>query len=198
MTTLRPFGAAWGHLLGRRPAVAAVALAYGLLGCHSEKPTTRPNEAPQAVSSGVRLEPPAEMPGAAAFVLGRPERFEIFTVTPAPLSAEDRAKDGPTRFHGYAIVGRAEVADVSTRERVVATVYEGIRSNDGSIAACFNPRHGIRATREGKTVDLLICYECHQVQVHVPGENEQTLLTSAKVEAEINGLFGAAGLRPPP
>ncbi len=28
-------------------------------------------------------------------------------------------------------------------------------------SACFIPRHGLRATYKGKTVDVIICYECH-------------------------------------
>jgi hypothetical protein len=41
---------------------------------------------------------------------------------------------------------------------------------------CFNPRHGIRVTYEGKTAEFLICFECFQVMVYVTGEKEQRVL----------------------
>jgi hypothetical protein len=30
---------------------------------------------------------------------------------------------------------------------------------------CFEPRHGVRAMAGGKTVDLVICFACSEVQV---------------------------------
>lgn len=27
-------------------------------------------------------------------------------------------------------------------------------------SACFNPRHGLKATHQGKTIEVVICYEC--------------------------------------
>ena len=37
--------------------------------------------------------------------------------------------------------------------------------SEGDAAACFNPRHGLRVTRNGKTIDFVICFECFQVKV---------------------------------
>jgi hypothetical protein len=32
-------------------------------------------------------------------------------------------------------------------------------------SACFIPRHGLRATYKGKSVEIIICYECHLFEV---------------------------------
>ena len=35
-------------------------------------------------------------------------------------------------------------------------------------ALCFNPRHAIRAKKGNDTVELLICFECGQIQIRSP------------------------------
>jgi hypothetical protein len=47
----------------------------------------------------------------------------------------------------------------------------GAEDNFGIAAGCFNPRHGLRLKGGGKSVDLVICFECLQVEVFVNGES---------------------------
>ena len=49
----------------------------------------------------------------------------------------------------------------------------------GLVAGCFNPRHGIRATAGGKTVELVICYECLSMKVYVDGKAKRAVLTTS-------------------
>jgi hypothetical protein len=175
---------------------------------------SRPRPLLLALSLGVATYPaagctgvPKEVPGDIAAVLEKPERFEIFNLdssrisprldpeTGLPVEPNPPPAPGPPAFHDHRIVGQVEVADARQRERIVSLVYKGIRSSDGLVAACFNPRHGVRATREGRTVELVICFECLQINAYGPDGKEHGLMTSDRVTADMNEAFQAAGLR---
>ena len=40
---------------------------------------------------------------------------------------------------------RAEIGPAAQQREILELVERGIRESDGTIAACFDPRHGIRA-----------------------------------------------------
>ena len=80
----------------------------------------------------------------------------------------------------------------------MSLVYQGVRSSNGTVAACFNPRHGIHATRQGRTVDLLICFECLQIEIFEAERKIAGVLTSRSVEADVDALYEAAGLHSEP
>jgi hypothetical protein len=79
-------------------------------------------------------------------------------------------------FHDYDILGKAEIRDRKERAELLRALYEGIADPDAKTFACFNPRHGISATRAGETVDLVICFECGGISVY--GKNAQGVVTS--------------------
>src|SRR5262249_56401493 len=78
--------------------------------------------------------------------------------------SERGVKDG---FHGWKVLGSTTVKDAETVKKLAAAFKKGVEENNGIVAACFNPRHGIRLTHDGKTVDLVICFECFSVQEFV-------------------------------
>lgn len=68
-------------------------------------------------------------------------------------------------FHGMKVVGRARVPSREAQARIVGIVDDGMRSG-GTRSKCSNPRHGVHAVKSGHVVDLVICYECGEVDVH--------------------------------
>ena len=65
------------------------------------------------------------------------------------------------------------------------------------VAGCFNPRHGIRLIGGGETTDLVICFECLQVQVFVDGRRPGGFLTSASPQPAFDQVLLAAGIALP-
>lgn len=126
-------------------------------------------------------------------VLEAPDRFEILALSP---EREQDTPSGPPAgtFHGHRILGRAQLPAAGMREELVGLVYQGLRDSDGTVARCFNPRHGISATRGGRTVDLLICYECYLMRIHGPSGEPTMVPTSDKVEPEVTRRFREAGV----
>jgi hypothetical protein len=50
---------------------------------------------------------------------------------------------------------------------------KSVAESKGAAADCFNPRHGIRVIYDGKTNDLVICFQCFQVLVYQNGKEEK-------------------------
>jgi hypothetical protein len=108
-------------------------------------------------------------------VLENGEKFVLLSVKPSPLEDDVPGE----RFHGHTILGKLEIKDPQVRRKLLtalnSAVEKGCREN--LIANCFNPRHGIKAMSGTNEVDLLICFECRQIQVFRGKENILTLVT---------------------
>jgi hypothetical protein len=102
-----------------------------------------------------------KMPDDLRAVLESADQFELLSLSPDRL--EEKPKDG---FHGWKVLGKTTVQDAETRKKLVAALQKGVEENTGIAAGCFNPRHGIRVTRDGQATDFVICFECLQVEVY--------------------------------
>jgi hypothetical protein len=65
------------------------------------------------------------------------------------------------------------------------------------VAGCFIPRHGLRLKGGGKTVDLVICFQCLSAEVFVDGERQKGFLTSGEPQTEFDATLKAAGVQLP-
>lgn len=131
-----------------------------------------------------------KIPTAAGAMLEQADHFELLSLNP---HYNQRPAQGD--FHGYRIRGTAVIADRETRKKLISAFQQGVAENQGMIAACFNPRHGIRATRNGKQVDFVICFEC--AQVHSYGAVEAQFLISSSPKSLFDSVLLRAGISPP-
>lgn len=70
------------------------------------------------------------------------------------------------KFHYYRILGQIPVTASGDRQRIVATIREGIRdSRSGDSKCVFSPRHAVRFSSPLHTYDFLICYQCGEFDV---------------------------------
>jgi hypothetical protein len=79
-----------------------------------------------------------------------------------PISGKNPSQQ--SMFHGYRILGQTEIRNEDVREHIRAIFDDGIASK-GFTAVCFSPRHGIRAVKNGQTLDILICFQCAQQEI---------------------------------
>jgi|GEM_PF-1129113 len=107
-------------------------------------------------------------------LLEKADQFELLSLNPE-RSKEKAADD----FHGYKVLGKTTVKDAEVRKKLVAALKKGVEDNDGAAAGCFNPRHGIRVTRDGKTADFVICFECVFMKVYLGDKLEKGLRTTS-------------------
>ena len=89
------------------------------------------------------------------------------------------------------------VKEADARKNLVAAFEKGVADNKGIAAKCFNPRHGIRVTQDGKTADFVICFECSQFDVYSGPEGKvekgKHLLVGKSPEATFNKVLKDAG-----
>jgi hypothetical protein len=122
------------------------------------------------------------------------QQMELFALHP-----DSREPTGQTpsayAFHGYTVLGRAEVLDMPERDTLVGLVHRSVAASDRTVALCFDPRHGLRITKDGHTTDLVICFECFKMDVFVDGVRErERRLIAATFAADVTAHFTAHGL----
>jgi hypothetical protein len=128
-----------------------------------------------AVGPAARAEDKAnKIPDDLRAVLEKADQFELLSLNPE--EPKEKPKDG---FHGWQVLGKTTVKDAETRKKLVAALGKGVKENDGTVARCFNPRHGIRVTHDGKTADFVICFECFQVKAFAGDKLQGFLVTNS-------------------
>jgi hypothetical protein len=126
-----------------------------------------------------------EIPKEAKEAFDKAAQFELYSLDPDRLASKDEKVD---LFHGWKVLGKIVVKGADAK-KVRAAVEKGVRDSDGSVAACFNPRHGIRIVTDKKTYDLVICYECLSATVYQGEERAGSFLTARGPENALNGVL---------
>jgi hypothetical protein len=128
------------------------------------------------------------LPADARNVLEKADEIELYSINP-----DKKAKKEGQGLRGWEVLGQTTLSG-DEKKKIVQALLRGIASSDGSAAACFNPRHGITATYDGKTVELVICYECLSMSGWTDGEPFSTL-TARGPEGEFNRVLEAKGIK---
>ena len=115
-------------------------------------------------------------------VLANAEKLELYSLDPG--RKEKKATDG---FRRRKILGKTTLSG-DEKKSIVESLQKGVAENRGSAAWCFNPRHGIKATHEGKTVELVICFECLSIDGWCNGSPFR-VLTTASPAKEFNRVL---------
>ncbi|WP_425613916.1 hypothetical protein NA78x_003761 [Anatilimnocola sp. NA78] len=134
---------------------------------------------------------PQKIPEPADSALTDAESMVLYSLDP-----DFRAKGSKDRpqFCGWSVLGKTAIRDASVREELVATLREATANNPGLVAACFNPRHGLRLVKGDKTVDLVICFECFSAQIFVDDKPVGGFLTTHSPRAAFDAPLTAAGI----
>lgn len=126
------------------------------------------------------------LPDDASKLLDAADSVELLSLDPSRIDA--KAKD--QGFHGYKPLGKT-VLKGEAKKALLATLRKGIADSDGSVAGCFRPRHGIRALLKGKSVDLVICYECHSILIFA-GDKPSSTPTHPGPAKQLNKILADA------
>jgi hypothetical protein len=82
-------------------------------------------------------------------------------------------------FHDYPVLGKVDIASPKDRTAILVAVKKGISQSDGGEYKCFWPRHGVRLTQGGKTIEYLICFQCRQLDEFTEGRKTHKPTTEA-------------------
>jgi hypothetical protein len=131
------------------------------------------------------------IPAEAKAILENADELELLALDP------NHPKKKPVEdFHGWEVLGKKTI-DQAERRRLVEAFEKGVAEPHVQPAHCFNPRHGIRVTKGGKSADFVICFECHQVRVYMPGQKEKLFLVSSAPADLFNKILKGAGIKLP-
>jgi hypothetical protein len=118
-------------------------------------------------------------------ILADPDKLEFLTLHPDPEVKDDNGKYVVIgRFNKYAVLGRVEVKEKSLQRKFVDQLYQAIAEGDDGVgAACFDPRHAIHAEKDGKHVDVLVCFDCDNFYVFPEGNRNGVRLAAHHMDA---------------
>jgi hypothetical protein len=119
--------------------------------------------------------------------LEKGDSFELYSLD--PRRSEEKVKDG---FHDWKVLGKTTIKDADTRKKLITAFQKGVAENKGEVAGCFNPRHGIRVTHDGKTIDFVICFECYSVAVHTGDKREAGFLVTDSPQPTFDAMLKEA------
>ena len=133
------------------------------------------------------------MPKVATTALSSATSIELISLNPA-LNQEPK-----NDYHGFEMLGAVDIDDIETVNLLVKTFKSGVEEHDGSVADCFNPRHGIKFTVDGQLFEFVICFECLQVKWKIDGKDQKGFLISASPQLIFDRILTDAGveLAPP-
>jgi hypothetical protein len=152
-----------------------------------------------SLSVGVRADDPPVWKDARA-VLEKAAEWELLALDPNT----DRKPDPKDAFRGWKILGKTTVKDADTRKALLAALDKGIADHaekrrkeleKGLLreSGCFQPRHGLRATASGQTVEVLICFECDPVYFYF-GERRGAVATDESPQGAFDKVLKDAGV----
>jgi hypothetical protein len=110
-----------------------------------------------------------KIPDLARVALEKAEKFELLSLDPEP----HRNRWPNYEFHAWRILGSMMVTNAEVRYDLVAALKKSVEENKNIGSSCFNPRHGIRVIYDGKTNDLVICFQCLAVLVYQSDDDEK-------------------------
>lgn len=115
------------------------------------------------------------------------DEFTLYSLDP------DREPKGTNTFCFHKILGQIRIERTAERTNLITALSDGIAEADGS-ADCFNPRHGIRAVKNGVAVDLVICFQCSAIEVFSSKGTHWGFPVSRTPATVFNGVLKKAGV----
>ena len=127
-------------------------------------------------------------------ILRKADHFTLLSLDPGLRRKTRPSASLEEPFHGYRVLGRVDITDDKERAQLLNALYRGVEHFDeNGVRACFLPRHGIRATLPGHTVDLVICFQCWQMVIF--GSDVPNLLTTDSPRSTFDEALKKAGIQ---
>ena len=143
----------------------------------------------------------ARLPRGAHQILEQSPQLTLLSINPGADDYDSIAGSKPLpMFHGHMILGQTIVRNPTAKAALLASFYDSFvappdpRGLKQIGLGCFNPRHGIQATSNGKTVDLVICFGCMKFDGYINNHSFTTAqgINNAAPAEKFNEILRAA------
>ncbi len=138
-----------------------------------------------AETNGAEAKP--HLPSEVKTLLQNADEFTFYSLNPEP----DFKHKSTNALGSYPILGQTRIRAGAERNRLLDALDNGIANGNG-IAKCFDPRHGIRARKDGETIECLICFECRQIRAWSNKGTKWEFVTSDEPAAIFNRVLKKA------
>jgi hypothetical protein len=143
-------------------------------------------------SAGCSGQKANKLPSAAKSILEKADQIELLSIDPGHPERDEPPPKGD--YYGWKVLGKTVIEDKDTQKSIHSALEQGI-AEGGWPPACFDPRHAIHASDNGKTVDLLICFECKQILVYLDGQRQDPyVFTSSSPEPVLDKVLTQANV----
>jgi len=89
--------------------------------------------------------------------------------TRASVPNENGALKGPVEtFHRYPVLGKLKITLAADRVSILDAIQKAKKPGPTAVE-CFDPHHGVRLTRNGTTIDYVICFHCDKYDEYLDG-----------------------------
>jgi hypothetical protein len=116
------------------------------------------------------------------------DRYELLSLDPRHYR-----EPPPDNFHRWKVLGRTSVTDPATRKKLNRALRIGAWGA-GMPYMCFNPRHGIHVIQAGKSVDLVVCFECRQARAFDGAQPTEGFGVSGSPQPDFDEVLRNAGV----
>ncbi len=132
----------------------------------------------------------APLPATVNRAMNEPTSVTVFSLHPGSTVAPWYRQ----RFHGFRILGQVTVE--GTEQKVVTASLKKILNDwNGAVPPCIlEPRHGVRITRGGRTIDFLICFQCQKMFIFSGGPSHLDRSFTGSADA-LNAVLRAAHVK---
>ena len=129
------------------------------------------------------------LPGESRAIFENSKTLQLYSLNPSWNLVKQKKT---TLFHGYQVLGAARLTpeEASQARRYF---YDGLSGEDRR-AACFSPRHGLRATHNGRSLDLVICFHCAQSHLYIGGKRAGGAHIDPGTQPAFDALLRSHGL----
>jgi hypothetical protein len=139
----------------------------------------------------------AENSAAFSHLMAGVDSLEVILLDPAARNegaATERVAEG--RLDGWKIVQRVRINKRSEIEQLATGLRLSTETSPSGVALCFEPRHALRFTKEGKEVFVIVCFRCAYMEVkgYAPFQGASV---SRAAEKDFYLVFRAHGLTRP-
>ncbi len=125
-----------------------------------------------------------------------PSKMVLYSVHPGVTDDHDTDAYNDHVFHGYIILGKAEIDDRAEQRSLLRALAQGASENDDHAMACFMPRHALHVEQGGRSMDFTICFMCLQVETR--GFEQGGFFTSDSPQAVFDQSIISHHLQPAP
>jgi hypothetical protein len=148
-----------------------------------------------ALPTGARADDPPTWKDARV-ILEKATEWELLALDPF-----EEKPDPKNAFRRWKVLGKTVVKDKDARAALLAALDKGIADHAEkrrkekvlTETGCFQPRHGLRATAGGQSVEVLICFECAPVHFYL-GERKGQVKTVESPQDAFDKVLKDAGV----